>query len=126
MGNSIEVPMNESNPEQIQRLENDQELWGNEQNGTYRGVSYYARRNSYCKYWCGYIIPNTEISEDMYDRLDEIAHGGITGHRGGPGFDCAHYGDFMLGSNILNDGVYRDYPYVLNTMKMMIDALLDE
>lgn len=38
MGNSIEVPMNESNPEQIQRLENDQELWGNEQNGTYRGV----------------------------------------------------------------------------------------
>jgi len=114
----------DTSKEQFSRLQEDQELWGNEQNGTYRGVSYYAKRNLRIKCWCGYIIPNAEISGDMYVRLDELAHRGITGeHQGGPGFDCAHHGDFTL---IHGEGIYRNYPYVFNNIKSMIDTLLDE
>lgn len=108
--------------EQYARLQEDQELWGNEQTGTYRGVSYLARRHPAYKHWCGYIIPNSEISEDGYERLDDVAHGGITGHRGGPGFDCSHMDDYPL----FKDGTYRNYPYVFNNIKSMIDTLLDE
>lgn len=125
MGNAIATDprrTEELNPEQFAHLQEDQETWGNEQNGIYRGISHYAWRHPRMKHWCGYINPNTEISEDMYEKLDDVAHGGITGDRGGPGFDCSHHGDFPL----TIDGVYRNYPYVLNNMKAMIDVLLDE
>lgn len=111
------------NHEQLARLQEDQEMWGNEQRGSYRGVSYYAWRHPRYKHWCGYINPNTEISSDMYEKLEEVAHGGITGDKGGPGFDCAHAGDFSM---IDQDGIYRDYTYVVNNLKAMIDTFLDE
>jgi len=42
-----------SNPEQFRRLNEDQTLYGNAQEGNYRGVSYCARRSPYLLHWCG-------------------------------------------------------------------------
>lgn len=110
-----------SNEEEYQKLIQDVTVYGMKQTGSYRGVSYTAKRNGrdMRRHWCGYIHPNTSCTEEQGERIDAAAHGGLTW---GIGFDCAHIGDYPL----YVDGQFRDFPYVLSIIKAMIDALLDE
>ena len=126
---------------QYNRYLQDKEEYGLEQTGEYKGIRWIAQR-PYSTYWCGYIEVNNE-----YDviNLDDVAHGTITGgcSTNNPtpgrcfiGFDCAHYNDYnpplpeikKLSIKLLHkkDGVFKDFPFVLNIIKNMIDKYLQD
>jgi len=110
----------EENEDQLQRMRHDLTVYGRHQTGSYRGVSYLARKNLLDS-WCAYVQPGREVTDDEYERLEGVAHGGITGYCDGPGFDCCHLHDYPGCA----DGEYRDFPYVLQILQSMIDVLLD-
>jgi len=107
-------PPTEHQLEQEQRRQADIAEYGNEQEFTYKKIRCYMLRR-YGKYWCGYL--DCGIVEDVFNRLNGVAHGGMTAHNG---FDCAHLGDYPVDP----DGEYRDYAYVRKVLEDLVDELV--
>lgn len=95
------------------------------------GFQYAVRRTGTdTGHLCGYV----EITPDLIDRIDIdniFCHGGISyvdrnsrlfKETGSVviGFDCLHSGDWSLRDR---NGIYRDYQFVSNMCKLIIDQL---
>ncbi|WP_294582972.1 hypothetical protein [uncultured Staphylococcus sp.] len=96
----------------------------------YRGYSIAVMRHVDLGHLCGYIdLAEENINEKQYNLLDRLAHGGITHYINNEiGFDCGHCYDIMPYScfnNLFCSGKYRDFNYVLNNLKEMVDALVE-
>jgi len=93
--------------------------------GVYRGIKWKTRRPS-GTYLCGYVLDQDNLTAEVVDKLDGIAHGGLTHEIG---FDCAHYNDYAPFSIEYEDmcarGVYKTHDYVVSLLHEMIDAILD-
>ena len=106
-------------------------------------LGYTAKVVRYAEYGhlCGYIKTDFELSDEMYQALEDNSHGGITfNYKGWIGFDCNHTWDFNLEwyykfkENELSfdfetysqEEVYRDLVYVIQTLKNMIAAMNNE
>ena len=106
--------------------------------GYYKGYIYKIRRNEEMLNYCGYIFiphdhPSFALIENDY-QVDDILdmHGGCTyfDYEYGyiiVGFDCAHVYDivpfdYALGHIV--DGTYKDYDYVLDQIKHIINQLV--
>lgn len=107
----------------------------------YLGYAAKAVRYSEYSHLCGYIKTDFELSDEMYQALEDNSHGGITfNYKGWIGFDCNHAWDFNLdmywkleemgvGADFethLTQETYRDLVYVIQTLKNMIAAINDE
>lgn len=118
-----------SNREQFDIMKNDLENYPeNSYKGEYRNYEWAMSRPS-STYWCGYIGISDDdfdkLTEKQLDKINEIAHGGLTC---GIGIDCAHYNDYYVGKylgEIHKNGTYKTYGYVLNNIKEIIDYLHD-
>lgn len=115
----------------------DQENYGDQQEGYYRGYHWSARRNT-MNCWCGYVdLPDNLDSETM-DKLESIAYGGITGGNaeGGTGFDTCHINDYLPPTKEIFDHqieimlltqpcekTYKDFIFVRQVINHMIDEL---
>lgn len=106
-------------------------------------LGYTAKAVRYTEYGhlCGYVKEDFKLSDEMYQALDDNAHGGITYDKENwIGFDCNHTWDFNLEwyynfkENELSfdfetysqEEVYRDLEYVIQTLKNMIVAMNNE
>lgn len=92
-------------------------------------------------YLCGYVKRDFELTDEMYEALNDNSHGGITyATNEWIGFDCTHAWDFDLdrymhlkeigvGADIethLRTETYRDLNYVMETLQNMISAMTVE
>ena len=76
-------------------------------------------------HWCGYLLNPGYINDELYDELDKIAHWEFTS-QSPLGFDCAHYKDFCsILSNFYDGTTYKDYAFVLDVIKRLIDMIID-
>ena len=92
--------------------------------GFYRNIKWAINRHTEMKHLCGYVLDNDHISDETIEKLDSIAHGGLTARLG---FECAHYGDYIsFDGDPLWRGCYRNYDYVLGIIHKMIDCILEE
>lgn len=98
-------------------------------NINYKGIKLTVNRHPQMGHLNGYINVPTDITEEKFNDIENLSHGGITydEHEGDYrvlGFDCAHYSD-MTPYHIIyyTDIYYRDLKYVLNTLKDMADCL---
>lgn len=116
---------------QHQRMLKDIELHGLNNEGIYRDIRWETKR-PYKTYLCGYLRiddKDIKISDEKLNKIESVSHGGLTS---GLGFDCAHAGDYftmsrqMVGFVFDKRDTYKDYDYVVNCLKKMIDAYLDE
>lgn len=107
----------EKNEIEQKKLINDVNTYGNYQSGKYKDISWEMKRNPFMSHWCGYLITDKVIDELMYEKLDEASHVGLTADLG---FDCAHYTDYPCNK----DGTYKDYSFVLDIIKNMIDIIV--
>ncbi|MDW4439432.1 hypothetical protein QI103_03385 [Staphylococcus saprophyticus] len=106
-------------------------------------LGYTAKAVRYTEYghFCGYIKTNFDMTNDVYEALENNSHGGITFNHGiWIGFDCNHAWDFNLdmywkleemgvGADFethLTQETYRNLEYVIQTLKNMIIAMNDE
>ncbi|MBN6203702.1 hypothetical protein JZH61_07650 [Staphylococcus saprophyticus] len=107
----------------------------------YLGYTAKAVRYSEYSHLCGYIKKDFELSDEMYEALNDNSHGGITyDNEDCIGFDCNHARDFNLAryyqfkeiglgvdfETHLQHETYRDLNYVIQTLKNMISAIADE
>ncbi|MCD8786686.1 hypothetical protein [Staphylococcus gallinarum] len=107
----------------------------------YLGVKAKVVRYSEYSHLCGYLKTDFEVTDEIYQTLDDNSHGGITYERDGwIGFDCAHAFDFSLDryllmeemnlqeslTRIMESETYRDLNYVIETLKHMISAMTVE
>lgn len=123
---------NDHNRSQAARMLKDLMHCSNQpMDGVYKGIKWKITRPT-GSHLCGYIIvPKTTVVD--FDGLDDIAHGGITGgcrcneDEESFGFDCAHAGDWIpsFGAGLAkeNNWTYKNYDYVLNNIKEMIDFM---
>ena len=85
--------------------------------GIYKGIEWEIRRPSRT-YLCGYIYPKPEIgdrlTEEDYEKLQELSHGGLTC---GIGFDCSHYGDYF--GNIIYPPNPTDMDFYNSTLRRL-------
>jgi len=101
----------------------DIELHGYGDMGIYRGIKWEIKRSDYT-YLCGYVVLPDSDSK-LLDYLEQFTHGGWTfanDTAGLYGFDCAHAGDFRGGFFHMEGDVYRDWDYVFDCIKKIIDA----
>lgn len=104
----------------------------------YLGYTAKAVRHTEYGHLCGYIKTDFDMTNDLYEVLENNSHGGITFNYGvWIGFDCNHACDFNLdryyqfkeiGLEVdfethLNQETYRDLDYVIRTLKNMIAAM---
>jgi hypothetical protein len=98
----------------------DIKKYGSFQEGTYNGIKWSMKR-PFNTNWCGYILYDKELTDIEYNRLGEHTHRGLTFEYG---FDCSHAGDYCpMDHNLLENGIYRDYDFVLLKLYGMIDYL---
>lgn len=110
-----------------QELINDKKMWvglsgaNNILRGIYKGIPWRMRR-PYGTYICAYVTGHYELSDEILEKLESVAHGGLTS---GLGFDTAHYQDWTGMFQSLSDNtVYRDTAYCLNVIREMIDIIV--
>lgn len=104
--------------EDISQYVNESTDWT--EKGEYRGIKWLMRRPHHTNL-CGYVLYDGPVDEE---KLDEIAHGGLTAKLG---FDCAHVTDYVPFSRFdQSRGIYRNRHYVLEILKKMIDCILDD
>ena len=97
---------------ELGRMIADIKQYGNKVLGTYRGKNWEMIR-PFGTYWCGYILDLGNINDDLFAKLEENSHHGIT--CGSPlGFDCTHIGDFASLFMAVDEATYKDYDYVLD------------
>jgi len=107
----------------------------------YLGYTAKVVRYSEDNHLCGYVKTNFELTDKMYEALDDNAHCGITYDKDDwIGFDCNHAADFNLRRYLqfkeiglgvdfkthLQHETYRDLNYVIQTLKNMISAMTVE
>lgn len=107
----------------------------------YLGYTLKAVRYTEYGHLCGYIKTNFDMTNNVYEVLENNSHGGITFNYGvWIGFDCNHAWDFNLdmywkleemgvGADFethLTQETYRDLEYVIQTLKNMIAAMADK
>lgn len=98
-------------------------------NINYKGIELTVKRHPQSGHLNGYINVPTDITEEKFNAIENLSHGGITydeqeGDYIVLGFDCAHYSDMTPYAVIsFSDSHYRDLKYVLNTLKDMADCL---
>jgi hypothetical protein len=108
-------------------LEGDYQEWYS------NGLFCQIQRQTFGKFWCGYVtIPNDYPQFDYEDEIE--CHGGITYQEsvnGGIriGFDCGHSGDLInlnLPHFILDkDSTYRDKNYVIDQVNYIVLQVLE-
>lgn len=108
-----------------QRMLLDRRVYGDSDEGTYRGIGWSMRRPNDMRHWCGYVhyaaSDSDNFNEDTWEELEQIAHGGLTA---GMGFDCAHGNDWYVGVADNDERrTYKDHEYVLDCIKRMIDCI---
>lgn len=113
---------------QYQRYLSDRQMYGDHQEGVYRGFKWIAERRRDV-YWCGYVECNDNLSDTEEGVLDEIAHYGITGGLSRDddtfvGFDCAHHCDFFSLRSLSDNSIYKDFEFVQACLFRMIDFLV--
>lgn len=98
-------------------------------NINYKGIKLTVNRHPQMGHLNGYINVPTDITEEKFNDIENLSHGGITydkpaGEYRVLGFDCAHYSDMTPYHIIYYTNIYyRDLKYVLNTLKDMVDCL---
>lgn len=100
-------------------MRQDIQQYGMQQEGIYKDVSWSMKR-PYGTYWCGYVTSEINTTKDMLDKLEAIAHGGLTARLG---FDCSHCHDYPTSGHFNKTAKFRDYNYVLGNIKEMIDYI---
>lgn len=99
----------------------DRDLYGDNQKGEYKGIRWEANRNPDMGHWCGYFYPENELTDEQWELIEGIAHGGLTASCG---FDCAHWNDYTLSMCGDKDMQYRDFPYVKGVLIRIIDSIV--
>lgn len=107
---------------QLRIMKADFDVYGKRQSGLYRGIYFLARKYHKNGWWCACFQPHRELTAENYVSLQRAAHGVLMVEGDRIGFGCCERNDFPA----FDDGQYRDFPYVLRTLKNMIDVLLDE
>lgn len=107
----------------------------------YLGYTLKVTRYNEYGHLCGYIKTNFDMTNDVYEALENNSHGGITyDNENWIGFDCNHAWDFNLdmywkleeigvGADVethLTQETYRNLEYVIQTLKNMIVAMNNE
>lgn len=94
----------------------------------YKGYTSKIVRVAVYGHLCGYIKLNSNVSDREYEVIDKVAHGGMTWiDNQWVCFNYFHTGDFSLWgyekSRCSKKDVYRDFDYVKENIKSVIDVL---
>lgn len=91
-------------------------------------TAYLVKYNNMISHYCGYIEfnDNNEHDDDIFysEDIEKLTHGGWTANKG---FDCAHFGDIMLGDFFIeeeNNSTFKSKEYVFDKLKKIADAVI--